>query len=159
MKKMLKVFALAMACMMIFSACKKQPENVPANTDPVPPQTTTTPEKPVEDKKEEPKVDPKDKIFAKAEADKEAMLDVMKTVVDTYRNGTLPDYYEEYPAKVSYPKLESVDEITLEKGSGDTDVLVNVKVDKLNFCVALRYVEGTENPWMVVKTAFSGVKG
>ncbi len=160
MKKMLKVFALAMACMVIFSACKKQPENVPANTDPVPPQTTTTPAKPAEDKKEEEaKVDPKDEILAKAEADKEAMLGVMQAVVDTYRSGTLPDYYEEYPAKVSYPKLESTDEITLEKGSGDTDVLVNVKVDKLNFCVALRYVEGSENPWMVVKTAFGGVKG
>lgn len=158
MKKMLKVLALAMACMMLFSACQKQQENVPANTDPAP-QQTTTPEKPAEEKKEETPADPKDEILAKAEADKEAMLGVMQAVVDTYRSGTLPDYYEEYPAKVSYPKLESTDEITLEKGSGDTDVLVNVKVDNLNLCVALRYIEGSENPWMVVKTAFGGIKG
>lgn len=158
MKKSLKVFALLMACMMIFSACQKQEPNTPTNTQPTQPQQTTE-TKPSEEKKEEAKADPKDEILAKAEADKEAMLAVMQAVIDTYRSGTLPDYYEAYPAKTAYPNLESADVLTFEKGSGDVDVLMNVKVENLNFCVALKYVEGSENPWMVLKTAFGGIKG
>ena len=158
MKKMMKVFALAMACMMNFSASQKKPqENTPVNTQPSQQQTTET--KPSEEKKEEPKADPKDEILAKAEADKEAMLGVMQAVIDTYRSGTLPDYYEAYPAKEAYPALESTDEISLEKGSGESDVLMNVKVGNLNLCVSLKYVDGSENPWMVLKTAFGGIKG
>ncbi len=160
MKKVLKVFAVAMVCMLLFSACQKQPADVPTATTPTPPQSSET--KPSEDKKEEvkePEVDPKEEILKKAEEDKEAMLDVMKAVVDTYRSGTLPDYYEAYPSKESYPKLESTDDISLVKGDADSDVIINVKVGNQNMAVALKYVEGSANPWMVVKTAFGGAKG
>ncbi len=160
MKKVLKVVAVAMACMVLFAACKNT-EDVPTATTPTtPPQSSES--KPAEDKKEEvkePEADPKEELLKKAEEDKEALLNVMKSVVETYRSGTLPDYYAEYPAKEGYPTLESTDDITLAKGDADCDVIINVKVGNQNMAVALRYVEGSADPWMVVKTAFGGIKG
>ena len=161
MKKVLKIAALAMACMMLFAACKKE-ESKPTSTTP-PAQQQTTESKPVENKPvEEPKVDPKEEMLAKAEQDKEVVLAVMKTVVDNYRSGNVPDYYEEYPSKEAYPKLESVDEIKLEKGDDSCDVLAYVPVGKQNLCIALQYVNGVAegtNPWMVVAASFVGIKG
>lgn len=158
MKKLLKVLAVAMACTLLFAACQKEEESTAVNTETTQQQTETKQE---ETKTEETTeaVDPKEAILAKAEEDKEAILSVMETVVDTYRSGTLPDYYEAYPAKESYPDLSSVDNITLEKGDSSCDVNVYVKVGEQNLCVSLTYLEGSENPWMVVKTAFGGVKG
>lgn len=160
MKKVSKVLALVMACVMVFSACQKKENNTPVNTNPPAANTqTTTPAQKEETKTEEPKADPKDAILALAEENKEEMLNVLSGVVDTYRNGTLPDYYEEYPAKLPYPKLESADEISLEKGGSESDVNLFVKIDNQTLCVGLKYVEGSENPWMVVSTAFGGAKG
>ena len=68
MKKVLRIAALAMACMMLFAACKKE-ESKPTSTTP-PAQQQTTESKPVESKPvEEPKVDPKEEMLAKAEQD------------------------------------------------------------------------------------------
>ena len=159
MKKVSKVLALVLACVMVFSACQKQEENTPVNSDTPPQNTQTTTPAQKEETKEEPKADPKDEILAIAEENKEEMLTVLSGVVDTYRNGTLPDYYEAYPAKLAYPKLESTDEISLEKGGSDSDVNLFVKIDNQTLCVGLKYVEGSENPWMVVSTAFGGAKG
>lgn len=158
MKKVSKVLALVLACVMVFSACQKQENDTPANTQPTTPPPQTTPAVKEENKTEEPKEDPKDKILALAEENKEEMLTVLSSVVDTYRSGTLPDYYEEYPAKLAYPKLESTDEISLEKG-GESDINLFVKIDNQTLCVGLKYVEGSANPWMVVSTAFGGAKG
>lgn len=158
MKKVSKVLALLLACVMVFSACQKEEANTPANSETTTPTTQTTPAVKEETKTEE-KVDPKDEILAKAEDNKEEMLTVLSSVVDTYRSGSLPDYYEAYPAKLAYPKLESTDEISLEKGDGDSDVNLLVKVDNQLLCVGLKYVEGSANPWMVVGTSFSGAKG
>lgn len=86
----------------------------------------------------------------------------MKSVIANYRSGNIPDYYEAYPAKESYPALESVDDITLEKGDATCDVLVYTPVGKQNLCVALQYVDGAaegSNPWMVVAVSFIGAKG
>lgn len=158
MKKALKVFALVMACMMLFAACKK--EDTPANgTTEVPP---VTEEKKEPVKEEEPKTDPKEEMLKKAEEDKEAVLSSLKSVIETYRSGNLPDYYEEYPEKESYPALESVDEVKLEKGDDSCDVLAYVPVGNQNLCVALQYVEGAaegSSPWMVVAVSFVGIKG
>ncbi len=163
MKKVLKIFAVAMACVLLFAACQKQEEDKPANTE-TNNQHQTTPATPEENKdgEKQPETDPKEEILAKAQEDKEAVLAVMESVVETYRSGTLPDYYAEYPAKESYPDLSSVDNLTLEKGGDDSDVNVYVKVGEQNLCVSLKYVEGTaegSSPWMVVKTSFGGVKG
>lgn len=162
MKKVSKVLALVLACVMVFSACQKAEENTPANSTTPSAPAQTTPAQKEESKTEEPKQeaeDPKDAILSLANENKEEMLNVLSAVVDTYRSGTLPDYYEAYPAKVAYPKLESVDEISLEKGDGDSDVNLFVKVDSQTLCVGLKYVEGSENPWMVVSTTFGGTKG
>lgn len=166
MKKMVKILALAMACTIIFTACnRKEENNVQTNTSTN--QNTNvqqtskpaeTPNKTENKTEETPKVDPKAEILEKAKADPEAMLAVMNSVVETYRSGVLPEYYEAYPAKVSYPDLSSAENLRLEKGSDDCDVYVNVKVGEQNMCVSLRYVEA-ENPWLVVRTVFSGVKG
>jgi len=159
MKKVSKVLALVLACVMVLSACQKKEENTLANTQPTTPPATTTPAQKEENKTEESKADPKDEILAKAEENKEEMLSVLSAVVNTYRDGTLPDYYEAYPAKLPYPKLESTDEIRLEKGGSDSDVNLFVKIDNQTLCVGLKYVEGSTNPWMVVSTAFGGAKG
>ena len=167
MKKIIKVLALAAACTMIFAACNRKEENIQTNTNTNQntntnvQQTTKPAEKPnkEENKTEEtPAVDKKAEILEKAKADPEAMLAVMNSVVETYRSGVLPEYYEAYPAKVSYPDLSSAENLRLEKGSDDCDVYVNVAVGEQNLCVSLRYVEA-ENPWLVVRTVFSGVKG
>ncbi len=162
MKKSIKFLAVIMACMFLFAGCnQKKPQDTPASTTPTesnPPVAT----KPVEEEKEEvkePEKDPKEEILAKAEEDKEAMLEVMNDVVATYRSGELPDYYAEYPAKESYPDLSSADNLSLSKGDSDSDIYINVKVGNQNMAVALQYVEGSETPWMVVGTSFSGVKG
>ena len=162
MKKVLSGVALALACVMLFAACQKEEQNTPTSTTP-PAQQQTTETKPQENKPaEEPKVDPKEEILAKAEEDKEAVLAVMKTVVDNYRSGNVPDYYEAYPSKEAYPKLESVDEIKLEKGDDSCDVLAYVPVGNQNLCIALQYVNGAAegtSPWMVVAASFVGIKG
>lgn len=157
MKKWMKVLALAMACMMIFSACQREVENdTPVNSTT---ENQQTEEKEEENKEEEPEADPKDEILAKAKEDSEVVLETLKGVIETYRSGTLPDYYEAYPDKLAYPELDSVDAMTMEKGDGDCDVNVFVKAGNQTLCVSLKYVEGSENPWMVVKTAFGGIKG
>ena len=160
MKKGLKVFALVMACMMIFAACKKEEENTAVNTTPDTQQNTEVKE---ETKPEaEPEVDPKEEMLAKAEEEKENILEAVQSVIANYRSGNIPDYYEAYPAKESYPTLESVDDITLEKGDATCDVLVYTPGGNQNLCVALQYVDGTaegSNPWMVVAVSFMGVKG
>lgn len=160
MKKGLKVFALVMACMMLFAACKKEEENTPVNTTPDTQQNTEVKEEPKTEA--EPEVDPKEELLAKAEEDKEAVLEAVKSVIANYRSGNVPDYYEEYPAKESYPTLESVDDITLEKGDAACDVLAYAPVGNQNLCVALQYVDGAAeetSPWMVVAVSFMGIKG
>ncbi len=163
MKKSIKFLAVIMACMFLFAACdQKKPQDTPTSTNPTE-STPPTATKPVEDEKKEevkePEKDPKEEILAKAEEDKEAMLEVMNGVVAAYRSGELPDYYAEYPAKEGYPDLSSADNLSLSKGDSDSDVYINVKVGNQNMAVALQYVEGSETPWMVVGTSFSGVKG
>ena len=137
MKKTLKLCAvlLALGCLLSLAACKKE-EDTPANTTPTPP--VQQPETPVP-------VTP----------------EVLSGVVETYRGGDLPEYYAQYPAKLAYPKLESVDDISLEKGDDSCDLLINVKIDEVTLTVSVKHVAGAEgsSPWMVVKTAFSGVKG
>ena len=99
MKKVLSIVALALACVMLLAACQKEEQNTPTSTPP-PAQQQTPETKPQENKPaEEPKVDPKEEILAKAQEDKEAVLAVMKTVVDNYRSGNVPDYYVAYPSK------------------------------------------------------------
>lgn len=160
MKKTLKLCAvlLALGCLLSLAACKKE-EDTPANTTPTPP--VQQPETPVPVTPAEPQKDPKDELLEQAQENKEELLEVLSSVVETYRGGDLPEYYAPYPAKLAYPKLESVDDISLEKGDDSCDLLINVKIDEVTLTVSVKHVAGAEgsSPWMVVKTAFSGVKG
>ena len=156
MKKMMKVLAVACAVMMLMAACqKKEPEKPAENTAP---QTQT--ETPAEDKKE-PEADPKDEILKKAEEDREALLETVKAVVETYRGTDIPDYYAPYPDKEEYPVLESAENLVIDKGDDSCDVQVYVNLggnSQKKMCVSLKHVE-SDSPWMVVATSFGDIKG
>ena len=158
MKKVLSVIALTLACMLLFAACNKEQPNTQTSTTPAAPQQTTETKQEEPKPAEEPKADPKEEYLEKAKEDKEAVLAVVKMVVDNYRSGNVPDYYEGYPSKEAYPPLESVDELTLEKGDGGGDIYVFTPVGNQQMCVSMKYVGG-DNPWMVIAVGFAGVKG
>jgi len=163
MKKTLKLCAvlLALGCLLALGACDKKEPDAPANTTPTPSTQQPDPQVPVT-QPEQPQKDPKDELLEQANENKEELLAVMSSVVETYRGADLPEYYAKYPAKLGYPKLESADDITLEKGDDSCDLLINAKIDEVTLTVSVKHIEGGaegSSPWMVVKTAFSGVKG
>lgn len=164
MKNAWKVLAVAAAMMMLMAACKKDtPVNATPDQDPAAPPAQTQEEKKPEET--QPKEDPKDEILARAEENKDAILEAVKGVVEVYRSETIPEYYAQYPAKEEYPVLESTEGLVIQKGDDTCDVQAYVNLgghSQKKMCVSLKYVEAPaegSSEWMVVSTAFGDIKG